>query len=455
MFENIRRDFMDNYLIYPKQFRRVNIPVEKNRCFMIMPFKKDLDYVYGTIKKGLTENGYICNRVDEIPGSTPIINKVLSEILKSRYIIADLTDCNPNVFYELGVAHSFKDADNIIILKQKNSKVPFDITHLTYIEYEENNPRYLISSILNCINNCSTFADFQEILNIKGIIPYVKENNDYFIDYLHTEFKTHINELTDILSNENTNICEDKAENLICQYENIVRKAIISKESSIVDGIMKIYFELLGSCSSTVSAQTHTLNFLDNSFFSNFCVDYNKIRIWQTDLAIMLAKYGKCIPQVLPWIIQYFTESKTATIDLNRYKLEAFLMTSEHPTVNEVICNSVFDKNCYIREHMSDIIGEKKLTEAVDNLCAQLIAEKNFYSAVSEIEALGKLGNDKAIYYIIQWITNNEQNIISEQQFFVLKHARIALVKLEKSFGCVIKEFDEKYSCWLKDCFIL
>ncbi len=95
---------MDEYLIYPRQFQRVNIPVEKNRCFMIMPFKKELDCIYGEVKKGLSEAGYLCRRVDEIPGSTPIINKIISEMLRSRYIIADLTDCNPNVFYELGTS---------------------------------------------------------------------------------------------------------------------------------------------------------------------------------------------------------------------------------------------------------------------------------------------------------------------------------------------------------------
>ncbi len=75
-----------------------------------MPFKDELDYIYGVIKQGLNKAGYICN---------------------------------PNVFYELGISHSFKEAQNIIILKQQGSKVPFDITHLTYIEYDPNNVNIL------------------------------------------------------------------------------------------------------------------------------------------------------------------------------------------------------------------------------------------------------------------------------------------------------------------------
>lgn len=446
---------MDKYLIYPKQFRRMNIPIEKNRCFVIMPFKKELDYIYGTIKKGLSENGYICNRVDEISGSTPIINKILSEILKSRYVIADLTDCNANVFYELGIAHSFKDAQNIIILKQKGSKVPFDITHLTYIEYENDNPKYLISTILKSIEECSLYTDFQEILNIKGIISFVNENTDYFIDYLQSELQNDITVLTRILSNEYLQMSEIEIELFFNRYENILQKAIKTQDDYVFEGILKVYYEMLISCSALSTIQLHVSNFLNGNFTSTFSTSESKIKIWQTDLAITLAKSNKMFSIVLPWIIRYFSETKTATIDLNRYKLEAFLMTSDHPTVNEMICNSVFDSNCYVREHISDIIGEKRLTQAVHNLCRQLVAEKNYYSAVSEIEALGKIGDTNAIEYILKWVTENEKEIISQKQFFVLKHIRIALLKLDSTSQTYIKTFDEKYVEFLKDYYIL
>ena len=154
---------MNEYNIYPKQYQHSNIPIEKNKCFVIMPFKLEFDYIYGEIKDGLDRAGFSCNRVDEITGSVPIIAKILNEILSSRCIIADLSGCNPNVFYELGVSHSFKDANNIIILKHKDSKVPFDIMHLTYIEYSEENPKLLVSRILKNIEDVKFISEFQEI----------------------------------------------------------------------------------------------------------------------------------------------------------------------------------------------------------------------------------------------------------------------------------------------------
>ena len=37
---------MDSYKIYPKQFRNAKIPIDKNRCFFVMPFSDDFDIVY-------------------------------------------------------------------------------------------------------------------------------------------------------------------------------------------------------------------------------------------------------------------------------------------------------------------------------------------------------------------------------------------------------------------------
>ena len=175
---------MKDYKIYPRQFINERIPIEKNRCFMLMPFSSEFDYIYGVIKQDLNDNGFICNRADEIAGSKPILNKILMEILKSRYIIADLTNYNPNVFYELGIAHSFKDAQNILMIKQKSSKIPFDLTHLTYIEYDPSNLRFLTATIRNFIQENKYVSDFHETLNLCGITNIICESREKFIDYL-------------------------------------------------------------------------------------------------------------------------------------------------------------------------------------------------------------------------------------------------------------------------------
>ena len=312
---------MNEYNIYPKQYQHANIPIEKNKCFVIMPFKQEFDYVYGIIKDGLNNAGYTCNRVDEISGSVPIVAKILNEILSARYIIADLSGCNPNVFYELGVSHSFKDAHNIIILKQKNSSVPFDIMHLTYVEYDNNNAKLLVSNILKSIEDVKYISDFQEILNIKGIIPYISEDNGYFVDFLKQKLGKNLIQITKLLQENQQFNTQLDVESIIKNYECILSETIKSGDNKRIENCLKLYYEILKSSADLDCSIISVQQFIDNSFFAINNINDSRIIIWQTDLCISMAKADKMLHIVLPWIINYFSRTKTATIDLNRYKL--------------------------------------------------------------------------------------------------------------------------------------
>ena len=138
------------------------------------------------------------------------------------------------------------------------------------------------------------------------------------------------------------------------------------------------------------------------------------------------------------------------------YKVEAFLMTNKYEAIDQIIVDAVFDKNCYVREHISDIIGEKKLYSATENLCTQLKCEENYYVSVSIMEALGKLDYKNAIPVIKMWIETHKNSIINEKQFFVLKHARIVLAKLAISVSDnLLYEFDQEFKALLENYYIL
>lgn len=449
---------MNEYKIYPKQFLSVNMLVEKNRCFVIMPFDEKLNYVYGVIKKDLSSKGFICNRVDEIGGSTPIINKILTEMLRSRYIIADLTDCNPNVFYELGIAHSFKDAQNIIILKQKGSKVPFDITHLTYIEYEPDNLFLLTSSIINCINQTKHLVDLEEALKIRNVFSQTQNTDLNIVDFFQGQLTDDIPMLTRILLNEHihSNCSENDIGNFLTNYQNTLRSAVSCADVRIVDDWLKCYCAVLISCDSFSTARQFIEVFLNSDFLLNITDNKLMILELQTEFAVSIAKSKKYLSIAMPWIIEYLAHSQTASIDLNRYKVEAFLMTEQCQEINQIIANAVFAENCYVREHISDIIGEKRLCIAADNLCAQLKCEENYYVSVSIMEALGKLDCKNAVAIIEAWLKEHKENIINEKQFFVLNHAKIVLIKLTAGIDpAPLDNFNKQFQAYLNGNFIL
>jgi hypothetical protein len=71
--------------------------------------------------------------LDLSPGA--VTSKMLSELLVARVVIADLTGRNPNVFYELGITHSF--ARPLISIADSASSLPFDAKDERVIELGE------------------------------------------------------------------------------------------------------------------------------------------------------------------------------------------------------------------------------------------------------------------------------------------------------------------------------
>ncbi len=117
-------------------FLNQDIPIEEKFCFVIMPFDEKLNEVFHRgIKPIVEELGFRCTRADQHFGSVPILFEIFDDILKANVIIADLTDANPNVFYELGICHVLKK--NVILLKRKGSHVPFDLNGIRHFEYED------------------------------------------------------------------------------------------------------------------------------------------------------------------------------------------------------------------------------------------------------------------------------------------------------------------------------
>ena len=74
-------------------------------------------------------------RADEIAVPGAVTTDILTRIMHSDYVVADVTYQNPNVFYELGLRHACRPG-TIIIRDKKAASIPFDIAHLRYIEYE-------------------------------------------------------------------------------------------------------------------------------------------------------------------------------------------------------------------------------------------------------------------------------------------------------------------------------
>ena len=99
-----------------------------------MPFSDEMTEVYdGLIRPALEEAGYEVIRADDLEHQQNILNDIVASIETFDLIVADLTGSNPNVYYEVGLAHA--RARPTVLLTQDIDLVPFDLKPYRVIQY--------------------------------------------------------------------------------------------------------------------------------------------------------------------------------------------------------------------------------------------------------------------------------------------------------------------------------
>jgi hypothetical protein len=110
-------------------------------CFVIMPFGGWADGYYEAIYQPAIESaGLSAHRADDLYRPSTIVNDIWAYTRKAKLLIADLTGKNPNVFYELGLAHAL--AKPAILVAESIDDIPFDLRALRVILYNKNAPNW-------------------------------------------------------------------------------------------------------------------------------------------------------------------------------------------------------------------------------------------------------------------------------------------------------------------------
>jgi len=96
----------------------------------------DLDKSYRTlIKPAVEEAGVACVRADEIVHAGSIDLTMYRHLLEADLVIADISTCNPNALYELGVRHALRPHTTITIAEDQIT-YPFDVSHILIRRYQ-------------------------------------------------------------------------------------------------------------------------------------------------------------------------------------------------------------------------------------------------------------------------------------------------------------------------------
>lgn len=122
--------FLINYGI-----KEQDIKIDDNLVFLLTPFNEVMNRTYKIITEVCTDVGLRCLRGDEQFIEGEIFPSILRNIIKARLVIANIDGRNPNVFYELGIAHALDKP--VIIISKNNFENPFDLKTKQILIYQD------------------------------------------------------------------------------------------------------------------------------------------------------------------------------------------------------------------------------------------------------------------------------------------------------------------------------
>lgn len=117
----------------------------KRTCFFAAPIgpegsetRKKSDLVLKHLVKKALEPNYEVERADDIKRPGVITVQIVQQVFDADLVVADLSELNPNVYYELAIRHATKKPAVHII--SAGQEIPFDVQQMRVVHYDLTNP---------------------------------------------------------------------------------------------------------------------------------------------------------------------------------------------------------------------------------------------------------------------------------------------------------------------------
>ena len=162
-------------------------------CFVVCPIGEDNSNTRNRSDKLLKhiiepvcdKNNLKVIRVDTLNSSDSITNTIVEYLNTADLVIADLSDHNPNAFYEIGYRSALKKP--IIHLKNKETSIPFDISSIRTFDYDLTDLD-AVTELKQRLNKTIATFNFDSSINENN----EKSDNDYINSQVLQElFKIH------------------------------------------------------------------------------------------------------------------------------------------------------------------------------------------------------------------------------------------------------------------------
>ncbi len=108
--------------------------VTPRTVFPIMSFKREFRDISASYKEVCEEFGFDAERTDESDSSERIVPRIENGIRQAAFVIADVTEYSPNVFYEVGFARGM--GKEVVATAKRGTQLPFDFSDVPVIWWD-------------------------------------------------------------------------------------------------------------------------------------------------------------------------------------------------------------------------------------------------------------------------------------------------------------------------------
>ncbi|WP_286926035.1 MULTISPECIES: hypothetical protein [Lysinibacillus] len=154
-------------------------------------------------------------RVDQIHGVDKIDTTIINHLETAELVIADMTEHNPNAFYEIGFRHALNKP--LIPIKDEDTSIPFDLANVRTITYATNDLEKAENAKNRLRETILSFGIQEESPQDNDDLKYDTQNHN-IVPYL-LNIQDSIAELKDVVKLRNNEMLEQTVELAIAQIQ--------------------------------------------------------------------------------------------------------------------------------------------------------------------------------------------------------------------------------------------
>ena len=128
--------------LVPSEIEPFESGIQADKAFVVMSFSPELTESFEAISEACKKNRIKAVRADKEKSSAPIMNRILEHLKDANFVIADLTQARPNVYYEIGYFDAVCEARGVdasqhllLVAKDISADAHFDLKHRGIEQY--------------------------------------------------------------------------------------------------------------------------------------------------------------------------------------------------------------------------------------------------------------------------------------------------------------------------------